>query len=454
MNSLIWFRNDLRIQNNLALKKAIESSDQLEAVYIMPNDNEWFIGEAAQWYLNQSLGILEKELKALGIRLNYYRNNASEILNKKITKENIEAIFCNQSSNPIQIKIDEDVLSHLPQNCQLNYVGRDTILDSETLHTKTGTYYKIYTPFLNKFNQVITQNKLEQQLCQITKKQYFNLSERTTYLQDLQLLPKNKWYLKFEKYWEPGENNAQKNIGQFIQNHLHEYDKLRDYVSEDATAKISAAINFGEISTADLYQTLDQVLLTSNASCELGIHTFMKQIIWREFAKYSLYHFPDAYLKSVYQYCDNEVLWNGDDILLELWKSSRTGIDIIDSAMHQLYEEGWMHNRSRMVVASFLTKNLGIHWLKGARWFWNNLVDGDLAINTMGWQWVAGTAPYSAQFNRIFNPIIQEQKYDIKNKYITKYLPSQPILNQPIVSISESSRAAKKRYIKIKQENY
>ena len=139
MNSLIWFRNDLRIQNNLALKKAIESSDQLEAVYIMPNDNEWFIGEAAQWYLNQSLGILEKELKALGIRLNYYRNNASEILNKKITKENIEAIFCNQSSNPIQIKIDEDVLSHLPQNCQINYVGRDTILESETLHTKTGT---------------------------------------------------------------------------------------------------------------------------------------------------------------------------------------------------------------------------------------------------------------------------------------------------------------------------
>jgi deoxyribodipyrimidine photo-lyase len=449
MNNLIWFRNDLRIQNNITLKKAIDCSSNLEAVYIIPKDTDWYIGEAAQWYLHKSLIALEKDLLEIGITLNFYREDTAEFFKKKIDQDKIQRIFCTESNNPIQLKIDQEVNKRLPKNCQLSYIGRDTIISPEQIKTNDGGYYKVYTPFWNKFEQFVGQEILESQQCNIPLKKYFNSGEKNTNVLDLKLLPEKDWYKKFDKYWQPGERNSLDNVDKFIQSNLFKYKDHRDFMSDDATAKISAAINFGEISTAALYQRLTQELYSAHESCELSIHTFIKQMAWREFAKYTLFHNSDTYFKSAYSYCDSDVLWNGDDILFELWKTSKTGIPIIDSAMQQLREEGWMHNRSRMIVASFLTKNLGIHWLKGATWFWDSLVDADLALNSMGWQWVAGTAPYSAQFSRIFNPTIQTQKYDKKGDYINKYLPKKNILTTPIVSISDSAHAAKLRYKKI-----
>ncbi len=445
MTNIIWFRNDLRIQNNAALKRAIDASSDLEALYILPENSDLYIGEAAKWYLQKSLIDLESNLQKLGITINFYIGDAATIFAERTKNNNALQIFCNQSFNPLQIEIDKAVFKTLTAPSALNYVGSDMLVNPNNIKNASGGHYKRFTPFWNKLQQHISLQTQDKCLFDIALKTIFKPIKKTTQLSDLNLLSKNKWYDKFENHWRAGEKNALKRFNEFMENDIVHYDTRRDNLEQDQTSKLSAYINFGELSVTYLHKTLNQYLHTCDQSCELSVYKFIEQLAWREFAKYSLYYNSDSYLKSIYSYCDSDVLWNGDDILFELWKKSKTGIDIIDSAMNQLWEEGTMHNRARMFSASFLTKNLGIHWVKGAQWFWHTLIDADLAANTMGWQWVAGTAPYSSQFSRVFNPELQAKKFDKNEKYTHKYLPKYSNI-KPIVSIKESSSQAKHRY--------
>ena len=447
--NIVWFRNDLRVENNATLQHAIENSKALEAVYILPKKSDLLLGEAAKWYLHKSLIHLESSLYKLGIILNFYLGDADKILKNKIHDLGDRAcVFSTQSFNPIQIKIDNKVNQSLPNDQQLQYIGQDMIISPLEVKNSSGGFYKIYTPFANKFKKQL-KNYPYQPIQKIQKTQ-LKPTKKTTKVGDLKLLDKYNWYQKFENYWSPGERNAKIIFEKFIHHKIMHYTDKRNNLDEPYTSKLSASINFGEISIAQMYFQINQHFCNTNNSCEVSVYEFLDQLIWREFAKYSLYYQAESYLKSINRYCDSSTLWNGKDMLFELWKKSKTGIDIIDSAMAQLWEEGWMHNRARMFAASFLTKNLGIHWTKGANWFWNTLVDADLAANTMGWQWVSGTAPYSAQFTRVFNPLIQAKKFDKKGLYIKKYLTARTQI-APIVSIKDSAQAAKLRYEKIKK---
>ncbi len=453
MSNIIWFRNDLRLEHNLALSEAMLSSDSLEAVYIFPEKNKFFVGEAAQWYLHQSLMHLEGRLLKLGITLNVFIGNAADIFSKYIEKNGKKTtIFCNKSFNPIQLEIDQDVTATLKQTNNLRYIGMDTVFDPNVIKTKANGFYKIFTPFSNTFSSLIFKKKFNFRSLNKTKK--FTPVEKFTEISDLKLITNKSWSKKFTNFWEPGELNSINLMNEFLYKNIDQYSNNRDNILEQYTSKLSVSINFGEISIEYLFSEIIKSFNDATYECDTSRHDFYRQLIWREFAKYSMFYNQDSHLKSIYDYCDSEILWSGDDILFELWKRSKTGINIVDASMKQLWNEGWMPNRARMVSASFLTKNLGIHWNKGFKWFWNTLVDADLASNAMGWQWVSGTAPYSAQFSRIFNPHLQEKKFDPQNIYINKYLNRTNTI-KPIVSVSSSSKEAKIRYrrIKLLQEN-
>ncbi len=448
MSNIIWFRNDLRINHNLALSEAMLQSDRLEAVYILPEKNNFFIGEAAQWYLHHSLLDLEAQLYKLGITLNFFVGDASTILSKYVNKNNSATkIFCNKSINPIQLKIDQNVIESLPNINNFKYIGIDAVFDPNSIQTKAKGFYKVFTPFANKFNDLLEKKDFKIGKLNTTKK--FIRTKKQTHLSDLKLILDKSWSKKFDNFWQPGELNSINMLKNFVAKNVDQYSNNRDSLSEQHTSKLSASINFGEVSIDYLFYEILESIDTDLYECDIIRYEFLRQLIWREFSKYMLFHNQESYLKSIRSYCDSAILWNQDDILLELWKQSKTGIDIVDSSMTQLWNEGWIPNRARMISASFLTKNLGIHWIEGAKWFWDTLIDADLASNTMGWQWIAGTAPYSAQFSRIFNPYLQEKKFDPENKYVQKYL-NQTLNIKPIVSVSKSAKEAKIRYQKIK----
>ena len=391
---------------------------------------------------------LEESLLKLGITLNFYIGDASIILQQYISKNgNSTKVFCNKSFNPIQLKIDKEVIDKLPNPHALCYVGQDMLVNPTQIKNSSGKNYKIYSPYAAKLRGIIKNKRFK--LKKLKIKQYFSTSKSITKLSDLNLINEKEWSKKFYNNWFPGELEAIKAFDNFVSNNINHYAKNRDNFYEQDTSKISAYINFGELSIDYIYSKVIENNKKYPYTCELSSHQFLNQIIWREFAKYSLFYNQKSYLESIYGYCDSDILWSGDDILFELWKQAKTGVNIVDASMQQLWDEGWMPNRARMVSASFLTKNLGIHWAKGFKWFWDTLIDADLASNAMGWQWVAGTAPYSAQFNRIFNPYLQEKKFDPDHKYVQKYLNQNRAI-KPIVSVPNSSKEAKIRYQKIK----
>ena len=450
MTNYIWFRNDLRLDHNMALSEAISKSNSLEAIYILPKDNHFFIGEAAQWYLHHSLLSLEARLFKLGITLNFFIGDASDVFSNLLkNKKDSRKIFCNQSCNPIQLEIDKKVGLLLPKK-NFKYIGKDTVFNPNTIKTNSNGFYKVFTPFSKKFKQKLSDKKFLFE--NLPNFKHLHPTKKTTHLSDLQLIKKKGWTKKFENFWSPGEINAHNLLNNFISEKFDSYPEKRDNLSEENSSKLSASINFGEVSIDYIFFKIVEIFEKSKLNCDITQHDFFNQLVWREFAKYSLFHNQDSYFKSIYDYCDSDILWNGDDILLELWQNSKTGINVIDASMEQLWQEGWMPNRARMITASFLTKNLGIHWVKGAKWFWDTLIDADLALNTMGWQWIAGTAPYSAQFSRIFNPCRQAEKHDLNGNYIGKYIKYKDNI-KPIVSVSDSTIQAKKRYKKLREVN-
>jgi deoxyribodipyrimidine photo-lyase len=232
------------------------------------------------------------------------------------------------------------------------------------------------------------------------------------------LLPRIGWDAGFYDHWHPGEPAASQLLHQFIDSALEHYVHDRDYAAITGTSGISPYLHFGEISPMRVVGRIMQCEAASSQSAE----RYLAEIGWREFAAYTLYHEPRTMHESLNTRFDG-FPWQQDTEALQRWQQGMTGFPIIDAGMRQLWASGWMHNRVRMVVASFLTKNLMIHWLQGARWFWDTLVDADLASNTLGWQWVAGCGTDAAPYFRIFNPVLQSQKYDPEGDYIRRWVP-------------------------------
>lgn len=423
MKSCIWFRQDLRLKNNLALQAALGSSKTIVPLYILDDrKREHSLGGASKWWLHHSLLALSKTIEERGAKLILRKGNPLEIIPEFLQKNSIEAIYWNRHYEPSAI-IDEASLAKILQelNIKVYSFKGNLLLEPWEIKNKQGGFYKVFTPFSHALEHEVSLKPLfsaPKQLPMDTKKY------ASDNIFDWRLCPTHpNWALGFEEYWKPGELNAGLHLQGFLENQLEFYASKRDYPGERGTSHLSPYLHFGEISIREIFQSIQQLKEhIKNAKYSESVAIFIKELFWREFAYYILYHRPDS-LENSLRSEFNAFPWSYNRAHYKAWQKGLTGYPIIDAGMRELYHIGWMHNRLRMITGSFLVKNLLLPWRWGAKWFEDTLVDADLANNTLGWQWVAGSGVDAAPFFRIFNPTTQGKKFDPLGKYIRKWVP-------------------------------
>ena len=439
--TIYWLRKDLRVQDNLCIEKAIELGYPVLFLYIYHFDDKQFfqkpfdlsdenrIGGASKWWLHHSLKDFANNLKAkfnsdLTIKIGSINDVFQEFIkNKNFEIENIihseqYGIYSIQKEKNLELLCAENDIN-------LFKINNSCLIDLKNFHRKDGSYYKVYTPFWkNIFNEnldLIRQNSnydYQKLIPFNVKKSDIDSSQ----IEDLNLLPKRpNWAINFQ--WEIGENAANKKFETFLSSSILTYKKNRDFPAIDGVSGLSPHLAFGEISPWKIFNSAHELYQNlSDESEKKSVFCFMSEVVWREFSYYLLYHFPKLPYQNFNSKFDN-FSWENNREFLTSWEAGSTGFPIIDAAMEQLWNTGWMHNRLRMVVGSFLIKNLLVDWRLGERYFFNTLVDYDLASNSFGWQWVAGSGADASPYFRIFNPILQSQKFDTNCIFIKKYLP-------------------------------
>ena len=424
---IFWFRQDLRLSDNPALSAALQNKRQVIPLFIHSdhndNDNiEWQPGAASRWWLHRSLESLSADIKARGSQLILKKGPPLEVLRKLIKQTRATAIYINTLYEPEYSKRDETIRSALEnEGIDFHYHHCNLLCSPDHVRNKSGNPYKVFTPFYRYYIQNGFDTRVQAKPKQLPK---IASNIKSDTLKSLGLLPKIKWYDNFEIVWQPGEPAANKTLQAFCKKRLVEYPKARDIPAEDGTSHLSAYLHFGEISPRQIIAYLNK---TADASAIPGASkardAVIRQLIWRDFAHHVLVHFPFTTTQPFNKTYKKFPWKRSDKHFFDAWKKGNTGIPIIDAGMRQLWQTGIMHNRVRMIVASLLTKNANLHWLVGARWFWDTLVDADLANNSLNWQWVAGCGVDAAPYFRIFNPVTQGKKFDAQGDYIREWVP-------------------------------
>ena len=414
--TLFWFKNDLRVSDNPGLMEACHLG-RVFPIYILDDLIAPPVckrGGASAIYLHHSLLSLDKSLNNT---LNLYKGNAEEILLHLIKKYPIGRIFWNQSYEPWMLEQDKALEKKLTE-LQVRYtIFNDSYLWSpEKVKKSDGSFYKVFTAYKKKAYTIEPRTPVGMPKNPVFIKDTFN---KTT-LNDLHLISDHELEKKIVRHWTFGETAAHYKLKNFINKKLAGYKKDRDYPYNDHTSKLSPNLHFGELSPHQIWD-ITNTLGRKNAHKE-DVEHFLNEIIWREFCAYLLYHFPHLY-KDNFQEKFDTFAWEYNSTFFKAWKTGNTGYPLVDAGMRQLLQTGYMHNRVRMITASFLIKNLMIHWHQGQEWFWNHLVDADLANNSGNWQWVAGSGADAAPYFRIFNPITQGEKFDKEGLYTKQYVP-------------------------------
>ncbi|HJK86251.1 MAG TPA: deoxyribodipyrimidine photo-lyase [Candidatus Megaira endosymbiont of Nemacystus decipiens] len=414
--SIVWFRQDLRLSDNPAINKAVESGSILP-VYIFDDcsPEQFKIGGASKIWLYRSLESLNESLCG---KLNIYMGNSKEIISNLIEKYDIQNVFCNICYEPWHLE-QESKIKNLCEAKSINYESFNSnyLWGVNDILKDDGSYYKVFTAYKKKSYSLNPRKAVKQH----KKINAIKDKNNSTLLSDLDLLPRDKvWHKKILDSWEIGELAAQNKLDSFIKEKLAGYKDGRNYPMKEQTSFLSPHLHFGEISSAQIWESINNFgNIYANDS---DIEHFLSEIIWREFSCYLLHHFKSLHIKNFNSKFDN-FPWQDNIKYLKAWQSGNTGYPIVDAGMRQLWQTGYMHNRVRMIVASFLVKNLNIHWHKGQDWFWDCLVDADLANNSASWQWVSGSGADAAPYFRIFNPVTQGEKFDSEGDYIRKFVP-------------------------------
>ena len=464
--TIMWFRHDLRITDNPALNEACRSGDIIP-IYIHDNHNNQSkqIGSASKWWLHQSLISLNNDLDGGLITLT---GDPIKIIPKVVNDSGASSVVWNRNYEPWQITRDKTIKTKLEENgLKVKTFNGSLLWEPWKILNQSGTPYKVFTPFyrkgcLNADPPRIPEAK-PNKINVVTLDDGFDV-------ESLDLMPKIKWYKSMEKTWNPGEEGAKRKLYQFLDGPVNHYKTDRDFPGTKGTSRLSPHLHFGEISPNQVWHA---ALLNQNIQ-KVGkdLFHFLSELGWREFSYYLLYHFPEITNKNFNTTFDNYP-WSSVTSTFDAWKRGRTGVPIVDAGMRELWETGYIHNRVRMIVGSYLVKNLNIDWRDGEEWFWDCLVDADLAANCASWQWVAGSGADAAPFFRIFNPILQGEKFDKDGNYVRKYCPElsklpnkyihqpweapQEILNEseivlgidyptPIVDLKESRNDALAKY--------
>ena len=416
--SILWFRKDLRLRDNSALKAAIEAGLPVIPIFIWSPDEagDWAPGAASKWWLHQALKSLSEAFKDRGGEFVLREGDSLGQLRDIIEKTGAKRVYWNRRYESPQRELDASIKRQLREDgIEVESFNSSLLNEPHTAATGGGNPYKVYTPYWKKVKDRPIEPIAEPDFDSF---KFPDTYPQTVALDSLGLLPEKQWHRKFDPYWVVSEAAAQERLEKFLSQAVEGYNQARDIPSEDGTSSLSPYLHWGLIGPR-------QVMHALKAKHDLGKEgpqVYAKEIYWREFAYNVLYHFPKTPAAPLHEkYTDFP--WQPDSNALKRWQRGQTGYPIVDAGMRQLYATGWMHNRVRMVVSSLLVKHLLQDWREGASWFWDTLVDADLASNTLGWQWSAGCGADAAPYFRVFNPITQGKKFDAEGEYVKKWVP-------------------------------
>ena len=412
-NCILWFRKDLRLYDNPSIVQA-SAYDKILPVFIFDRHLYEYksIGSASLWWLENSLQSLRKRLSENLLILD---GDSYEIIPKLCNLYSAEAVFWNRCYEPDRIAKDKKIKNFLKEsNIKAISSNANLLWEPWTIKNKSGTFYKVFTPF---YNRGCLEAEPPRKPLDIPKVLKFQPLEGNFSLYKFKLLnKKSHWSNKFYKYWVTGEQAARKKLKAFLLDAGNSYSEGRNFPAKKLVSKLSPYLHWGEISPFHVWHSAKKEMTGINKN------VFLSEIAWREFSYYLLYHFPKINSDNLKPNF-NSFKWQNNREHIKLWSKGKTGYPIIDAGMRELWETGYMHNRLRMITSSFLVKNLLSHWKHGEKWFWDCLLDADLANNSASWQWIAGTGTDSAPFFRIFNPITQSEKFDKEASYIRKFIP-------------------------------
>ncbi len=419
---ILLFRYDLRLSDHIALSAAVKSGNPIIPCYILDEHSpgEWTMGGASRWWLHHSLSSLQASLTAKGGDLILRRGQLQEQLLKLVNQVNASAVYWTRMYEPHFADIEQQLNQLLTaQGVTAKRFPGYLLFEPEDIRTNSDGPFKVFTPF---WRACLKQSPVKKPLTVPRQINFYKNPVTTEALTDWHLLPtKPDWAHGIRDSWQPGEKNAKKLLKTFLQQGLPGYQKKRDQPALPNTSRLSPHLHFGEISPRQVWYTI-QIELALTGEHQQDTECFLREIGWREFSYHLLQHWPT--LPSIpFRPQFAHFPWRKDQRALRAWQQGQTGFPLVDAGMRELWHTGWMHNRVRMVVASFLVKNLLIHWHDGETWFWDTLVDADLANNAASWQWVAGSGADAAPYFRIFNPVTQSEKFDPDGTYIKKWVP-------------------------------
>ena len=414
-NAIFWIREDFRIENNPALSFATQHHENVLALYIYNQSEFDHKREAQKWWLSKSLEIFKSDLSIFKINLQILTGDELDIFSKIKKKDNV-SIYWNKIYEPDVIAKGKKIRDIFKKNeIDYKYFKGNILNEFQEVAKNDGTPFKVFTPFWRNAEKKFL--GLPPGKNYIVKKKSKILSLFKNCIEPIEILPKKNWYKKFENYWKVSENESKKILVNLIENKIKDYGTARDYPSIEGTSKLSPYIKHGQIHVNTIWKKCSKL-----KSKGIGYRKYINELGWREFSHSLINYFPE-FLKGNYRKEFDKFPWVKNEKFLKLWKSGMTGYPIVDAGMRELYETGWMHNRIRMVVGSFLVKHLRINWTEGEKHFRNCLLDFNKANNVAQWQWVAGCGADAAPYFRIFNPILQGEKFDKEGKYVKKWVP-------------------------------
>ena len=415
---LLWFRQDLRLNDNRALSAACDTGQPLVPVYVLDDDTPgaWQFGGASRWWLHHSITALAGELAKLECPLILRRGPALPTLQTLMAETKAAALYCTRAYEPWARKTETELASC---GITIKRFAGNLLFEPEALRTKSGTPFRVFTPFWKACQAAPPPKPPLPRPKMINSPDSLPASDK---IEAWQLLPTApNWSGGLQENWQPGEDGARAKLIGFLDGPVTDYADMRDRPDRTGTSRLSPHLHFGEISPHQCWHAA-RAITDTTPDATIGGQSFLRELAWREFSNHLLFHWPNL-PETPFQPKFAAMQWVDDPDSLRAWQRGQTGIPIVDAGMRELWQTGWMHNRVRMIVASLLVKNLQLDWRSGEAWFWDTLVDAALANNSASWQWVAGSGADAAPYFRIFNPVLQGRKFDPEGAYVRRFVP-------------------------------
>jgi deoxyribodipyrimidine photo-lyase len=450
--SIVWLRDDLRLADNPALRAAIDRDEPVLVLYVLDEQSDGVrpLGGAARWWLHGSLASLGERLRERGSTLVLRRGTAEKVVPAVVRDVDAGAVFWNRRYGGAERAIDAALKERLRgDGLTVESFAAHLLHEPWEVQTGSGTPYAVYSPFWRAFQNLPAPRAPLPEPREIAGPRRHPASDD---LDAWGLLPQHPdWAGGLRERWTPGEPAARARLREFLADDLGDYERSRDEPSGDATSRLSPRLRWGEVSPHQVWhETLEHQGTGAHAH---SAGNFLSELGWREFAWHTLFYAPDLATKNWRAQFDAFPWPRLKPTHLEAWQKGETGVALVDAGMRELWHTGYMHNRVRMVVGSFLVKNLLIDWRRGEEWFWDTLVDADAANNPFNWQWVAGSGADAAPYFRIFNPERQLERFDKRLEYVTRWAPEHAGDDPPapIVDLADTRRQALDAYDAVKR---